>query len=115
MGSRVTIPERRSGALRRLATVLPGFIFVTFAGAGCPPHQATLAITANGAVVLRTACTLSCDRSEDGGIESSCACALSNRPPPDLQFHSVQAKLFLVTPADQSIRDASKCMTLLPC
>jgi hypothetical protein len=64
---------------------------------------------------LRAACQLSCDRSADGGIEPSCACALSNRPPPDLENRAIQAKLFLVTPADDSIRDTSKCMTLLPC
>ncbi len=42
------------------------------------------------------------------------ACALPGHLPPTFS-QAIQARLFLVTPADNRIRDASKCMTLPQC
>jgi hypothetical protein len=89
-------------------------LVVAIAGAGCPPREATLAITAAGVAWLRTACQ-QCARTVDGGAEPSCACSIGNRPPPDLERRAMQARLFLITPASGAVRDASKCMTLAPC
>jgi hypothetical protein len=84
------------------------------AAAGCPPREATLSITSSGVSALVTACR-PCARTEDGGIEPTCACSIASRPPPELDRRPLQARLFLVTPANQRVRDTSKCMTLLPC
>jgi hypothetical protein len=113
MVSKATIPKHRGGVLR-MAAALPPFFFLALAVAGCPPREATLSISSQGVVTLITACR-PCARTEDGGIEPSCACIVGSRPPPEIERRVLQARLFLVTPADNSIRDASKCMTLLPC
>jgi hypothetical protein len=114
MGSKVTTADGRSGPVRRLARALSAIFVVAIAGAGCPPRETTLSITAAGVATLVTACQ-ACARTEDGGVEPICACSIGSRPPPDLERRTMQARLFLITPADQSVRDASKCMTLAPC
>jgi len=114
MGSRVTTAEGRPGALRRLAAALPPFLLAAVAAVGCPPHETTLSITAAGGAVLVTACQ-PCAPANDAGIEPVCACTLGIREPPDLKGRSMQARLFLITPSNQAVRDASKCMTLAPC
>jgi hypothetical protein len=90
-------------------------LFGALAAAGCPDRQATLSITQDGILVLGTACKPCAPRAEEGGIEPACACILPNHPPPELERRPMQARLFLVTPSDEKVRDASKCMTLLPC
>jgi hypothetical protein len=115
MGSRVTTPDGRLGVARRLATVLPVFFFVAIVASGCPDRQSTLSISSNGVVTLRQACRDACTHIDDGGIEPSCACDIVGRHPPDLEHHTTQARLFLITPSDNKVRDSSKCMTLLPC
>jgi hypothetical protein len=114
MASRVKVPDpsRRRSALRWL-TALPPFSFASLVALGCPPHEARLSITSDGIQTLIAACR-PCARLADGGADPNCACALTGRPPPDI-VSGVQARLFLVTPSDQAVRDASKCMTLLPC
>jgi hypothetical protein len=114
MGSRVTTPERRTGAPRRVAAALPVFLFVAVAAAGCPDREASLSVSSEGIGVLVKACR-ACDRLDDAGVEPVCACALTDRPGPEVESRSMQARLFLITPSDQKVRDASKCMTLLPC
>jgi hypothetical protein len=113
MASRVKGPDTRGSPLRWL-TALPPLCFTALVVAGCPPHEARLSITNDGIQTLITACR-PCARTPDGGIETACACAINGRPPPAILNRGVQARLFLVTPSDQIVRDASKCMTLLPC
>jgi hypothetical protein len=108
MGSRVTTPEGRPSVARRIAAALPAFLVVAIAAAGCPPREATLSITSSGIVTLESAC-------RPCGVDPSCACAVDNRSPPDLERRTIQARLFLITPSNETIRDASKCMTLPPC
>src|SRR5579859_5273360 len=114
MASRVKAPEprHRSRALGWL-TALPPFAFASLTVLGCPPHEARLSITTDGIQTLTTACR-PCGRGPDGGIDPTCACAINLRPPPEIET-GIQARLFLVTPSDQTVRDASKCMTLNPC
>src|SRR5262245_27973636 len=100
--------------LLRTAAALPPFFFLALAVAGCPAREATLSISSQGVLTLVTACR-PCARGADGGIEPSCACFVGTSPPPDIEHHVLQARLFLVTPGNSMIRDASKCMTLLPC
>src|SRR5258708_5732265 len=112
MASRVKGPDtRRPGSW---LTALPPLCFVALVVAGCPPHEARLSITNDGIQTLVTACR-PCARTPDGGIEAACACAINGRAPPAILSRGVQARLFLVTPSDQIVRDASKCMTLLSC
>src|SRR5439155_25798406 len=100
MGSGATTPDL-AGALRRAARALPAFVFVALVVAGCPPRQATLSISSAGVMTLVTACR-ACGPREDGGLEPICACTINGRPPPDLDRRGLQARLFLVPPADQT-------------
>jgi hypothetical protein len=113
MGSGAKTPDRRLHALR-VARALPPFVFTALVIAGCPPRDTTLMISPGGVLTLSNACK-PCGRTEDGGIEPACACTIGTREPPDLDRRALQARLFLITPADQMVRDSSKCMTLLPC
>jgi hypothetical protein len=110
MGSKATTPDAR-----RLAAALPLFLLVALAAAGCPPRETTLTITSAGVGVLRTACRLCAPLLGDGGIEPTCACSVGNRQPAEIDRRALQARLFVVTPVDQHVRDASKCMSLVPC
>jgi hypothetical protein len=114
MGSRLTTADSRPGVFRRLVAALPAFVVVAIAAVGCPPHEATLSITADGVATLVKACQ-PCAPANDAGIEPLCACTLGIREPPDLVRRNMQARLFLVTPSNQNVRDTSKCMTLAPC
>jgi hypothetical protein len=50
-----------------------------------------------------------------GGGPSSSSCSLDNHYPPNLYGRSNEARLFLVSPSDGRVQDASKCMRLHPC
>jgi hypothetical protein len=97
-----------------IAAALPPFFFLALAVAGCPARETTLSISSQGVLTLITACR-PCARVDDAGIEPSCACFVGGHPPPEIERRVLQARLFLVTPNNNVIRDASKCMTLLPC
>jgi hypothetical protein len=84
---------------------------------GCPAREQAVLITAGGAQSLTVACNRgACVRTadEDAGADPSIcpgSCALPGHLPPDFSLHT-QARLFVVTPDDNIVRDASKCMTL---
>jgi hypothetical protein len=109
----------KRGGLR--FALLGPLLWFTLAAAGCPAREAQIEISMTGAGWLRTACSRdrACIQYQDGGIafvpEPSCACVLPEHPIPDLDHRALQARLFLATPSDGRIRDASKCMTLLSC
>jgi hypothetical protein len=93
---------------------LPPLIFAALLGAGCPSREETLAISSDGVLTLVTACR-PCDGTEDGGLGPSCSCMVGTHPPPDIEHRTLQARLFLVTPNDKTVRDAGKCMILSAC
>jgi hypothetical protein len=49
-----------------------------------------------------------------GSSDPNGPCVLNDRYPPSLG-RSTEARLFLVSPADRRVQDASKCMSLHPC
>jgi hypothetical protein len=48
-------------------------------------------------------------------MDPNCPCTLLNHYPPNLARTVTEARLFLVTPSDGRVQDASKCMTLHFC
>lgn len=108
------------GGVRLLLTA--SLVGAALLGAGCPAHEQRIVITTSGAQSLTAACNRPCARSvdaEDAGVTEippPCpgTCALPGHLPPDFA-QSTQARLFVISPANKRIRDASKCMTLTHC
>src|SRR5262249_50383729 len=131
----VTAPEARGpGPKQSLPStgaraLLIGLAITAAAGAGCPPRDAGINITASGAQFLLNSCKPSssqftgpnaCDRRGDpqggtgGNGNGDCACTLSDSPMPTRGM-PLQARLFVISPSDLSVQDSSKCMTLTRC
>lgn len=121
MVSKVRAPDASSAAIRggaRLALTAT-LVGATLLGSGCPAREQQVLITSDGAQLLATVCARPCLRpveEQDAGTGVApqvCpgSCGLAGHLPPDFSEPS-QARLFVVTPGDKRVRDASKCMTL---
>jgi len=133
-GGATSAPASRSpGAKTRLGRARPlvtlSVLWLLLAAAGCPANESDVRISPAGIAWLSTACRPCAptppfppSRPDDGrfpptfpGFGSDCACALPNHYAPALGRSVTEARLFLVTPGDGRIQDASKCMTLHLC
>jgi hypothetical protein len=104
--------SRGKGRLLLTASLVGAMLLAS----GCPARDQQILITTLGAQSLTGACNRPCTK--DGGVTAGPprpgSCGLEGHLPPDFS-QSTQARLFVVTPADNRVRDASKCMTLSGC
>ncbi|HMJ51685.1 MAG TPA: hypothetical protein VK540_06395 [Polyangiaceae bacterium] len=144
MVSRLTIPDARRASTRiASAASLAGALWLILASAGCPLRDKEIRITDTGIGWLTKACQLAGGpfppfggggSSGPGGSGGSGGAGFSGPPPPtgpgsdpqrpcgleghylpNLYGRSTEARLFLVSPGDGRVQDASKCMRLHPC
>jgi hypothetical protein len=109
----------RSGVRLVLTVSLVG---ATLLASGCPAREQQILITPGGVQSLTAACNRPCLRGVEevdagaAAISPVCpgSCGLAGHLPPEFR-QPTQARLFIVTPADNRVRDASKCMTLPGC
>jgi hypothetical protein len=129
MVSKAKTPEKAARA-----APLAALVWLALSAMGCPSRETDIRISPKGISWLTTAC-MPCgspvpippSRTDHDGSrppppgfpplqDPVCACALPDHYPPGPFGRSVtEARLFLVTPGDNRIQDASKCMTLHPC
>jgi hypothetical protein len=131
MVSKLTIPDPR-----RIATAIAGAgsaagaLWLALAVTGCPLREKEIRITDDGVRWVRTACENPRGPlppgpgggpggggfpPPPGGGSDSNACILDNHYPPSFWGRSAEARLFLVSPSERKVHDASKCMSLHPC
>jgi hypothetical protein len=128
MDSKRTTPDRRSPRARiAKASGIAGVVWSLLALAGCPYRSKEIRITETGALALFSACM---GGPGGGGFGNGGGgppppqgpggggfdeCTLSTKYNVDFLRMAPQARLFLISPSDQKIQDASKCMHLKPC
>jgi hypothetical protein len=122
MDSRRTTPDRRRASARFAgAGSVAGALWLALALAGCPLREKEIRITETGVTWLLNACMGPRGPGPGGGQGGGGpgggfdACMLDGHYLPNLWGRAAEARLFLVSPADSRVQDASKCMSLHPC
>lgn len=101
-------------------------LWLTLAVAGCPLREKDIRITETGVSWLVKACPTGggvLPPSGSGGFpvppgsgsDPNRPCSLPGHYPAILDGRTTEARLFLVSPGDGRVQDASKCMSLHPC